>query len=262
LIIIRLVTEITNTVAFPAFARLQRQPERMRRAFYNVTQYTSLLAFPVFLGLATLAPELVPALFGRQWLPSVPVMQILAMIGILQSVLFFNGTVIRASGKPSWELGIMVLNTVCSVIAFLLVVRSGIVAVAASFVVVGYMVAPVSFIAVRRLIQIDFKTYLRQFAPSLSAALIMVAVIFGLKYLLRNQALNRYLELSIYLLAGVLTYVLVLGLTARSLFREVLGLVGLVVPVSRRRKKTAAQASLQGALPGDEAISPTDGNVP
>lgn len=261
LIIIRLVTEITNTVAFPTFSRLQHQPERMRRAFYSVTQYTSLLAFPVFIGLATLAPELVPALFGEQWTPSIPVMQVLAMIGILQSVLFFNGTVIRASGKPSWELGIMVLNTVCSVIGFLLVVRLGIVAVAASFVIVGYLLAPVSYSAVRRLIQLNFRTYLWQFAPSLSASLIMAAAVVGLKYLLRDQALNLYLELSLYLLAGVLTYVLVIGLTARSLFREVLELVNLVLPGSKLRKKVTAQVSLRGALPSDEAISHTDGNV-
>ncbi|MEJ2558700.1 MAG: lipopolysaccharide biosynthesis protein [Anaerolineae bacterium] len=104
LVIIRLVTGIINAVAFPTFSRLQRDPKRMLRAFYNVTQYTSLLAFPVFSGLAALAPELVPALFGEKWAPSIPVMQVLALIGILQSVLFFNGSVMRASGKPSWEL--------------------------------------------------------------------------------------------------------------------------------------------------------------
>jgi PST family polysaccharide transporter len=236
LVVIRLVTEITNTVVFPTFSRIQHQPERMRRAFYNVTQYTSLLAFPIFIGIAVLAPELVPAFFGEKWGPSIPVMQVLALIGILQSVLFFNGSVIRASGKPSWELGIMLLNTVCNVIGFLLVVRWGIVAVAASFVIVSYLVAPISYIAVRRLIQVDFRTYLWQFGPPLSASLIMVAVIVGLKYLFRDQALNLYLELSIYLLAGALTYTLVLGLTARALCLQVLELVSIVLPRRKLRK--------------------------
>jgi PST family polysaccharide transporter len=236
LLIVRVVTGITNTVAFSTFSRLQHQPERMRRAFYNVTQYTSLLAFPIFIGLAALAPELVPALFGEKWAPSIPVMRILALIGILQSVLFFNGSVIRASGKPSWELGITLLNAVFSVIGFLLAVRWGIVAVAAAFVIVGYLLAPLSYVAVRRLIQVDFRTYLWQFVPSLSASLMMVAAIMGLKYFFKDQPLNLYLELSIYLLAGVLTFVLVIGLTARSLFRQVLELVNLVLPGWKLRK--------------------------
>jgi O-antigen/teichoic acid export membrane protein/LPS sulfotransferase NodH len=237
LVIIRVVTGITNAVAFPAFSRLQQDPKRMLRAFYNVTQYTSLLAFPVFIGMATLAPELVPALFGEKWAPSIPVMQVLALIGILQSVLFFNGSVIKASGKPSWQLGVMLLNSVCSVIGFLLAVRWGIVTVAASYVIVGYLLAPVSYVAVRRLIQVDFRTYLRQFAPPLSASLVMVAVIVGLKYFFRDQSLSLYPQLSIYLLAAVLTYVLVIGLTARSLCRQVLGLVSLVLPKMEIKEK-------------------------
>jgi len=236
LVIIRLVTEVTNTVAFPAFSRLQLEPERMRRAFYNVTQYTSLIAFPVFIGLAILAPELVPTFFGEKWTPSIPVMQILAMIGILQSVLFFNASVIRASGKPLWELGIMLLNTVFNVLGFLVAVRWGIVAVAASFVIVSYLVAPVSYFALRKLIQVDFRTYLRQFIPPLIASLAMVFVVVTLKYLLRDLSMNLYLEFSIYVLTGVLTYVLVIGLTARQLYQELLELVNLVLPKWKFRK--------------------------
>ena len=236
LIIIRLVTEVTNSVAFPTFSRIQHQPERMRKAFYKVTQYTSVFAFPVFIGLAVLAPEIVPAVFGEKWTPSIPVMQVLALIGVLQSVLFFNGSVIKASGKPSWQFGIMLLNTVGSVLAFLLVVRLGIVAVAAAFVAVGYLLAPVSYIAVRRLIQIDFRTYLWQFIPSLTASLLMVAVIAGLKFLLKDQSLNMYLELFIYLLAGALTYVSVIGLLARHLYHQALEVISLALPKLKSRK--------------------------
>ena len=236
LTIIRVVTGITNAVAFPAFSRLQQKPKRMRRAFYKVTQYTSLLAFPVFIGLATLAPELVPTVFGDQWLPSIPIMQILALIGILQSVLFFNGSIINAAGKPSWQLAILFLNTVFSIVGFLLVVRWGIVAVAASFVIVGYLLAPISFMVVRKLIQIELKTYLLQFAPSLFASLMMVAAVVGLKYLFRGQPLNQYLELAIYVITGGLTYVLVMGLAAYSLSRQVLELVLLVLPKRKLRK--------------------------
>ncbi len=236
LIIIRVVTGIINSVAFPTFSRLQHKPEQMQRAFYKVTQYTSLLAFPVFIGLAAVAPELIPVLFGEKWAPSVPVMQILALIGILQSVLVFNGSIMKACGKPSWQLGIMLLTSVCSVIGFLLVVRWGIVAVAASFVIVGYLLAPVSYVAVRRLIQIDFRTYLGQFVAPLSASLVMVIVILGLRYVFKRPELNLYLQLSIYLTAGALTYLLVIILTARSLSRQVLELVSLVLPDWKLRK--------------------------
>ena len=230
LLMIRVVTGITNSVAFPTFSRIQHKPERMRGAFYNVTQYTSLLAFPAFIGMAVLAPQLVEAFFGEKWAPSVPVMQILALIGILQSVVVFNGSVIKASGKPSWYFGVVLLTSVLSVIGFLIAVRWGIAAVAASFVIVSYLVAPVSFIAIRKLIQVDFKTYLKQFVAPISASLIMIAVLLGMQYLLRDVGLNLYLELFFLILAGGLTYLVVIGFTARELPRQVLSLVGLALP--------------------------------
>ena len=229
LVITRVATGIINSVAFPTFSRLQDKPKRMRRAFYEVTQYTSLLAFPIFIGLAILAPEVVPAVFGEKWAPSIPVMQVLALIGILQSAIAFNGSVMKACGKPSWQFGIMLLHAVCSVTGFVLAVRWGIVAVAASYVIVGYLLAPVSYMAVRRLIQIDFRTYLRQFAAPLSASLIMVLVIAGLKNVFQHQGFNLYLQLSVYIMAGGLTYLLVIGVAARSLSRQVLERVSLAV---------------------------------
>lgn len=230
LVVIRLVTGITNAVAFPTFSRIQHQPERMRRAFYKVTHYTSLLAIPAFIGMALLAPDLVQAFFGEQWAPSIPVMQILALIGILQSLQFFNGSLMKAAGKPSWYFGTMFLTSVCTVIGFLIAVRWGIVAIAASFVISSYLVAPFSFIAIRKLIQIDLRAYLRQFVAPLSASLSMIAVLLGFKYLLKDLGLNLYLELFILIMAGGLTYLVVIGLTARELPRQVFELVGLALP--------------------------------
>jgi len=178
----------------------------------------------------------VPAVFGEKWAPSIPVMQVLALIGILQPGIGFNGSVMKACGKPSWQFGIMLLNAVCSVTGFLLAVRWGIVAVAASYVIVGYLLAPVSYMAVRRLIQVDFRKYLGQFAAPLSASLIMVIVIMGLKYVLKHQGFNLYLQLSVYITAGGLTYLLVILLAARSLSRQVLERVSLAFPNWRLKK--------------------------
>lgn len=237
LVLIRLLTGITNSVAFPTFSRIQHEPERMRRAFYQVTQYTSLLAFPSFIGLAVLAPELVSVVFGDQWIPSIPVMQVLALIGILQSVLFFNGSLIKASGKPSWNLGIMFLTTVCSVVGFLIAVRWGIVAVAISFVIAGYLVAPASYLAVHKLIKIDIRTYFQQFLAPLSACLFMVITIMGLKHLIDLQGLNLYLELAVYLLAGILAYLIVIFITARTLATQIMDLIRIVLPKGISKKR-------------------------
>jgi len=98
------------------------------------------------------------------------------------------------------------------------------------------VLAPVSYAAVHRLIQLDLKTYLWQYVPPLIASFGMVAVIMGLKYLLKDQSLNLYLELTLYLLAGGLTYLVIIGLIARQLYQQILELVSVVLPKLKFRK--------------------------
>lgn len=235
LVMSQLLTGIITSVAFPAFSRLQHNMEKMQLAFYRATQYTSLMAFPAFLGMSVLAPELVPALFGEKWAASVPVMQILGFVGILQSVSLFNASVFKATGKPSWELGILFITSLCNVLGFLLVVRWGIVAVAAAFVVMSYLSYPLAISAVKKLIQINFRTYLSQFLAPFGGTLAMIAVIIGLKFFISDQV-HLYLRLAIYILAGALTYITFILLAARKTSRQVLELIRLALPKLKLRK--------------------------
>jgi len=205
LVMTDLLSSVTNAVAFPTFSRLQNNPERMRRAFYQVIHYTGLISFPAFIGVALVAPELIFTIFGPQWTPSTPVMRVLAFIGILHSILYFHGSVIIAFGKPSWRLGSSFLNAVANVFAFALAVRWGIVAVAAAYVIRGYLLFPVELWMVRKLAMVNIKTYFRQFIVPLAGSMAMAVVIFGLK-LLWTDTLKLQLQLAIYVLTGCIIY--------------------------------------------------------
>jgi O-antigen/teichoic acid export membrane protein len=232
---IQLLTGITTSVAFPTFSRLQHVVDKMQSAFYKATQYTSLIAFPAFIGMSVLAPELVFVLFGEKWAESVPLMQILAFGGMLQSVSLFNSSIFKGIGKPSWQLGLLLISSICYVIVFLFVVHSGIVAIAVGYVVISYLLSPLAILAVKNLIKIKLGTYLRQFIAPLTGSLIMVSIIIGLKYLI-NDHIELYLRLSIYILTGALTYLGVILFTAREPYRQMLGLIGLVMPKSKLKK--------------------------
>lgn len=233
-IMTQLMTNTIDQVALPTFSNMQKEPERLRRAFYKVTQVASFIAFPAFLGMAALAPELVRTFFGDKWMTSVPVMQVLAFIGILHSVDFFNATVIMAMGKPFWKLAINCLNAICNVTAFVLVVRWGIVAVAAAYVIRGYLLFPVPLWVIHRLIQINLTTYLRQYLAPLAGCLVMILAIFLTKFFLSSWSSPVILAMGITL--GVLVYPATLFFISPKLLQEVLGLVGLSLPIKSWRK--------------------------
>ncbi|MBH8551090.1 lipopolysaccharide biosynthesis protein [Nostocaceae cyanobacterium CENA357] len=223
LVMTEVLISTTTKVTIPIFSRLQAEPERLIKAFYKATQFAGLIAFPMFIIVPVLAPELVKILFGDQWNQSVPVMQILSLIGPIHLIIFYNSSVLTALGKPSWRLGIHVINTVTNVIGFALVVQWGIVAVASFYVIRSYLLSPISLLAINKLVNINIIKYLNLYVVPLIASVIMVATMLSIKYL-AIQLIDIRLLTAILVLLGILTYVLAISLISPSLLAEIVDL--------------------------------------
>jgi len=233
-IMTQLLTSTSNQVALPTFSRLQEDLPQFRKAFYLATRFTSAIAFPTFLGMAVLAPELVLLLFGEQWLPSAPVIRVLAFMGMMQSVSYFKGSVFMAMGKPAWRLWISMLNAFLNVIGFAIAVRWGIVAVALAYVIRGYLVFPVSQWLVSKLIQTPLLTYLKQFVPALLSSIMMTVVMVGAKLWLTNW-LSPLLLIGLCSLLGAIVYILMVRISAPALFKQLSELARLALSRSSRQ---------------------------
>ena len=194
--LLEVLTSVTRQVAFPFFSRLQQEPDRLIRAFYSATRYTAFAAFPAFFALAALAPEVIPSFFGPQWVPSVPVMQWLAVAGALFSVTFFNGSVLMAVGRPSWSLFAMAVSVAASVGAFMIAVQWGIVAVAAAVAIRGYLFAPLSLWLIRKVLPLNYGSYVRQFIPAVVGASALAAAVLALRMVLPDVPALAFLALA------------------------------------------------------------------
>ncbi|MBG1264730.1 lipopolysaccharide biosynthesis protein [Nostoc commune] len=223
LVMIQILITTTTKVALPIFSRLQAEPERLLSAFYTATQFTSLIAFPIFLCVPVLATEFIKVFFGEQWIQSIPVLQTLSLIGPAHVIFFYNNSVIMALGKPSWRLWIQVINTVTNVIGFALVVRLGIVAVASAYVVRGYLILPISLLAINKLFKINLNNYLRLYIVPLVASGAMVVTILSTKYFL-GKFLEAWMLLGISAIFGISIYIFTLSVISPKLFRRLLDL--------------------------------------
>ncbi len=233
-LLIEATSNLIDAVAFPVFSRLQEDAARLRRVYYKSSEFAALIAFPGFLAILVLAPQLVEVVFGEKWSRSVPVMQVLTLFGIVQALIYLNSTMVKALGKPSWRVIIVGITAVFNVAAFFVAVRHGIVAVAVALVAVGYVLAPLSFWAVNRLLPISMRTYANRIARPLAASLVMTGVMFALRRALHDR------EPAVVLLAagaaGGATYVGTLYLFARSLVDEAVELGRRAIPRQVRRR--------------------------
>ncbi|ACK72571.1 polysaccharide biosynthesis protein [Gloeothece citriformis PCC 7424] len=230
----QLLVGTCNQVALPTFARLQTEPKLFRQAFYKATQFTSVIAIPTFAGMAALTPELVKLLFGEKWLPSVPIMQILAFVGILYSLLNFNWSAFIAMGKPSWRFWLTLLTATLNIVACLLAVRWGIVAVALGYLMSDYLAFPVCLWALNKLIKVSLVNYLQQFVTPVIGSIVMVTGILIVKYFLANL-MNTPALLLVGTVSGALIYGGFIRFLNPKLFWYLLDLVSLTLSKPKKQ---------------------------
>ncbi|MBV6422438.1 MAG: Teichuronic acid biosynthesis protein TuaB [Steroidobacteraceae bacterium] len=75
-----------NQIALPAVARLQDEPERLRRRMIDATRLLTVLSVPALWGLSAVAPELVHVILGPKWSEAVLPIQFIALVAPLRMV--------------------------------------------------------------------------------------------------------------------------------------------------------------------------------
>jgi O-antigen/teichoic acid export membrane protein len=221
MIITSLLTGVVNQVTMPAFSRLQREIEHLQSSFYKATQFVSIVAFPIFTAIAILSPELISVFFGKEWLPSVPVLQALSFVGAQHSISYLYTDVILAMGKSSWRLKLNCLNAITNVLVFAFTVQWGYLAVAIGLAIQACFIAtPLFLLAVKKLIHIQLKTYLFQFfSPILSSIIMAASVLFMKKYfIMQNQ--NTLISLCIVCIFGAIIYIISISTLNFKTFRK------------------------------------------
>jgi len=95
-----IASQLIGEVTFPLYSRLQSDRSAVTRAWQAMLTGTAALLLPVFALIIALAPAVVPAALGQKWAGAVPVIRLLAVVGILG---LFGDTVVpvlKGLGHP------------------------------------------------------------------------------------------------------------------------------------------------------------------
>lgn len=153
------VNPVIVRVAIPVFAKRQDDDAALGRGLVETTRLIGFVTVPLLVGLALLADVFVPVVLGARWEASIPLLEILAIVGLLKTLGNPIGPVFLAKDRP--DIGFKISATVAPLLTLLLlaVVERGVEAVAwaqlfyavvAAFVATPWVIASVIGLSPRR----------------------------------------------------------------------------------------------------------------
>jgi O-antigen/teichoic acid export membrane protein len=219
-------------VLFPAFSRMQDDKARIGALWLRAVRVVGTITIPGMIGLALVAPEFVHVTLGDKWDAAVPVIQILAWVGLMQSLQGMNSSILQACDRTGLLLRCAIVTVVASVIAFAVGVQWGIVGVAAGYCIASSFAEPYYAWQTMRTIGVPVRAYLASLAGIAGAALAMGACVLATRELLLPEGLPDGLRLAILIAVGAASYLPLWAWRAPEIVADVRG-------VLRRRRGTA-----------------------
>lgn len=184
-------------VLFPAFAAVQHEKDKLRKAYYRALRTVSFFLLPILGILLVTGEYVIIGLYGEKWAGAVKTFQILAIAGILRSTLMLSGSIAHATGKIFIESGQQLIYFLILGTAAYFGISYGIEGVALAVVLaLIWMFFAQSFLAIR-IIESNLKEFISALFPGLFNLIIVVVINYFLVILIESIIGNTFYEVKL-----------------------------------------------------------------
>lgn len=197
------VLPLINQISFTSYSRIQDDMDRIRRNLLRTTRVIAFSGFPIFWGMAAVAPEAIPLILGPKWGTTVVPFQLLCIMLPLKALGPILASTVNAIGEAKVSLINTALTVIVMVMAFLIGVRHGIIGVCLAWVIAYPAVFLVTCLHNLRVLRIPLKQYLSELTFPLSASFVMASVIFLFKKIL---IISPFYSLILLISFGIVCY--------------------------------------------------------
>jgi O-antigen/teichoic acid export membrane protein len=196
---------IVTRVSFPVFSSIQDDDARLKRALRKALGMLIFINAPVMIGLAVVAKSLVLVLLTEKWLPCVPYLQLLCIVGLLLPLHTLNLNILMAKGRSDLFLRLEIIKKVLLVLNIAILWRWGIVPIIGGQMVLSVLAFFLNSYYTGKLLNYNAFAQIKDVAIYCVLALIMGVVVHLVEYL---PVMNAALLLVVQIMLGMVVYLL------------------------------------------------------
>jgi O-antigen/teichoic acid export membrane protein len=171
------IMPLLHQIAFPAYARVQRQTSEAARHFLKSVRLVSLVTVPLLLGLAAVAKWAVPLVLSERWRVAVLPVTLVSLVIPLRAIGTMYSPLLNAIGRTTVNMGNALISLVLLTPAFLVGAQWGVAGLCVAWLVVYPVIFLLMTSRVLRVLQLSMREFLVALAPPACAGVIMLLIV-------------------------------------------------------------------------------------
>lgn len=222
------ISSVVQRVSYPVLSSIQDDRVRLKVAYRKVIKTTMLVTFTCMLGLAAIARPMVVVLIGEQWLPCVPLLQIICFTMMLYPLHAINLNMLQVQGRSDLFLKLEIIKKIIAVGPIVLGICCNIYYMLIGSVFTGFLACYLNGYYSGPVLGYSIVEQIKDILPSFGQAVLMAVVVFVLGWL----PLSVYILLPMQLLVG---FLLIWGVSEWMQCEEYVEIKNIVLSVIGRK---------------------------
>jgi PST family polysaccharide transporter len=223
---VRQIVGVLSRVMFPALSSIQGEKARVKEAYLRATGVIALVTFPMMAGLLVVARPFVLTLLGAKWAGVIPVLQILCVVSLFQTLMNPTGWLFQSQGRTDWMFRWGLVSSTVFVAAIAVGVALGTVeSVAWSYLLATVILWYPCIAFAGRLIDLSVMDVIRRVAHAAGCTVAMVGSVMGLGYAMPAQS-PPWALLAVQVSAGIAVYCLFVAILRPAGYQEFRAFLG------------------------------------
>lgn len=198
------VNTTIQTVLLPVYSKKQDSLDNVTEMVSKTLRLSSLILFPMMIGLSAVAEPLVSLLLTDKWLPCVPYLRIFSICYLFQAVQIPIIQSFKGIGDSSTPLKLEIAKKAVELILLLSTIKMGLYPFALSLLAASVFSQVLNTISAKKVIRYDVFRQIRDIAPATGFSIVMGACIMVVIRLINNNALR----LLVGIVGGIVVYFL------------------------------------------------------
>ena len=218
------LTSTVSQVVFPALARLQNDPVRLRSYFVQGYSFFFALVLPLTVGCAMFPEDIVRVALGSKWLEAANIFRLLAPTMLIFALINPLGWMLMATGRVSRSVKMAILIAPTVITGYAIGLRYGPDGVAAGFSIAMVLLAGPLVVWATRGTSISVLDVAKAVSPASLSAVVGTAIVFALRrYTQSVEPVFLRLVVESGLLFGTYWMMLLFAFNQKSNYMKIFG---------------------------------------